>query len=108
MNSSFTDSSANAVCSRRGSPPTRLLHLVLTMLPTDGIEPPAATPVTSSVQNGALSSAQVMNTALLNVKTTVCATSTLRWPSRSALVAITGPNTAYPIEPTAATVPASP
>ncbi len=108
MNSSLTDSRANAVCSRCASPSTSVLHLVRTMVPIEGMDAPASRPVTSSVQNGAPSSAKLMKTTLLRAKTAACTKSTRRWPSRSARVAITGLSTAYPTAPAAATVPASP
>ncbi len=96
------------MCSRCASPSTSVLHLARTMVPTDGMEAPASRPVRSSVQNGALSSAKLMKITLLIAKTAACTRSTRRWPSRSARVAITGLRTAYPTEPAAATVPASP
>ncbi len=90
MSSSFTDSRANAVCSRRWSDPTSALHRVRTMLPTEGIDAPAMIPVVSSVHSGARSSAHAMNAEELSANTPAWASRIWRWPSRSARWATSG------------------
>jgi hypothetical protein len=105
--SSTTDSSANAECSL-GEPASSVLHLALTIEPSEGIDAPATQPVSSSAHTGARNSAQVMNTIVLTAKSATSGRRTRRCPTRSARVAIRGAQTAYPMEPAPETKPARP
>jgi hypothetical protein len=107
-NSSATDSTENAVCSRGGDPASRADQRARAIGPVCGMVAPPVMPHRNSVQSGARSVTASTRPATDRAKVTHTGTSTRCWPSRSVSRPSCGAQIAPPIDPAADTVPASP